>query len=90
MSEMPRPAATAATLATVRRQLLDTALYGTTPTGEQLDSLAARLTEVLRGYAEADIRRYPRLRRPLRPRSARTVHPWRIDRTPIDPELPAS
>ncbi|MFD4432170.1 DUF6374 family protein [Nocardia sp. NPDC058497] len=88
MPEMPRPAQTAATLATVRRQLLDTAAFGITLAPDQLEQVAARLTEVLRGYAEADTRRYPRLRRPHRPRSPRTVHPWGRDRAPRDPEQP--
>ncbi|GAD83416.1 hypothetical protein FEK33_17345 [Nocardia asteroides NBRC 15531] len=90
MSEMPAPAPTAAALATVRRQLGVCAAFGAVAAPEQLDEIAERLTEVLRGYAVADTRRYPGLRRPLRPRSARTVHPWRIDHTPSDPEHPFS
>ncbi|MFJ2834305.1 DUF6374 family protein [Nocardia sp. NPDC087230] len=90
MSEMPAPAPTAAALATVRRQLDACAAFGAVLTPEQFDEIAVRLTEVLRGYAEADTRRYPRLRRPLRPRSARTVRPWRIDHTSSDPEHPSS
>ncbi|MFD5179353.1 DUF6374 family protein [Nocardia sp. NPDC058379] len=90
MSEMPARAPTAAALATVRRQLDACAAFGTAAAPEQLDQIAVRLTEVLRGYAEADTRRYPRLRRPMRPRSVRTVHPWRIDHTSSDPERPSS
>lgn len=86
--EMPRPAHRAAALATVRRQLDDSAAFGTTLTPDQFEQIAVRLTELLRGYAEADSRRYPRLRRPLRPRSPWTIHPREQARAPHDPEQP--
>ncbi|WP_280222043.1 DUF6374 family protein [Nocardia neocaledoniensis] len=90
MPETPRPARTAVALATVRRQLEACAAFGIAVDPDHLDAVAVRLTQVLRDYAESDTRRYPRLRRPLRPRSASTVHPWRVDRAHRDPEHPSS
>ncbi|MGW6729613.1 DUF6374 family protein [Nocardia sp. NPDC055029] len=89
MPEMPRPAATAATLAMVRRQLLDTAAFGNPLLPDQLEYLAARITEVLRGYATTDTRIHPRLRRPLQPHSAWTVCPYFHGPRP-HPEHPTS
>ncbi|WP_442939638.1 DUF6374 family protein [Nocardia sp. CY41] len=71
-----------------RSQLLDTAAFGTALTTEQLEQIAARLSEILRNYAEADTRKYPRLRRSLRPRWSRTIHPLGRGPASRDPQPP--
>ncbi|MGW5575761.1 DUF6374 family protein [Nocardia thailandica] len=69
MPEKPRSDPAAATLATVRRQLLDAAAFGKTLSPDQLEHIAARLGECLRAYAQAVGE--PGTARPLHPRSRR-------------------
>ena len=89
MPDTPRPTPAAATLATVRRQLLHAATFCGNLSPGQLDQIAARLTASLRDYATTDTRADRCAQRPLRARSGFTECPHR-SRNPYHGPAPDS